>query len=369
MSTDGRMRLLVVAQPLVAGVPRHVIDLLPGTLAAGWEVTVACPVASILWDEAGRLGLERVATNPSRSPGPRDVVDLVRLVLLVRRADVVHAHSSKSGFVVRLAARVAGRHGRTIFTPHGWSFWAFPTGAAGRLYLALERAAARWCARIICVARHERDAALALGVGRPDQYRVVPNGVDLARLRAAGERVPDRIVMVARLAPPRLPVLAVEALARLRETSRPSATLDLVGDGPLRGEVEAAVRRHGLEGAVAVLGARDDVAELLVRASCALHLSTYEGASLGVLEAMGSGLPVIASRLGGMDEIVEDGSTGMLVPNDARSVADALERVLGRPDGGAALGAAGEARARSRFSTTAMTAATLAVYDEVRRHR
>ena len=139
--------------------------------------------------------------------------------------------------------------------------------------------------------------------------------------------------MVARLAPPRLPHLVVEALARVRQV-RPEVTLALVGDGPLRPRVEGAVAQHRLEGAVDLLGERNDVADLLVHASCAVHLSTYEGASLAVLEAMAAGLPVVASRLGGMDELVVDGVTGRLVDNEAADIAGAILDVLGRPDGG-----------------------------------
>lgn len=365
-----RMRLLVAAQPLVTGVPRHVIDLLDPILSAGWEVTIACPTASELWAAAGARGLARVATNPARAPGPRDLVDLVRLLRLVRGADVVHAHSSKSGFVVRLAAALTGRRRRVVFTPHGWSFWAF-SGRVGACYLALERLAARWCAAIITVSDHERDAGLGAGVGRAEQYRVIPNGVDERRFPTAGASVGhgrprDRLVMVARLAPPRLPLLAVDALGRVR-ASHPTATLDLVGEGVLRPEVEAAVAAAGLDGAVRLLGARDDVPDLLLRSGCAVHLSTYEGASLGVLEAMAAGLPVVASRIGGMDELVVDGVTGTLVENEADAVAAAVTAVLDRDDGGAALGEAGRDRVLERFTASRMAATTLAVYEELAR--
>ena len=176
MSTSRRMRLLVVAQPLVAGVPHHVMALLPAILAAGWQVTVACPRTSILWTEAERLGLDRVPTNPRRAPGLADVPDLIRLLRLCRRADVIHAHSSKSGLVARLAATLAGRRNRCVFTPHGWSFWALD-GTAGRLAVALERIAAHGCARIIAVSTFEREAGLTGGIGPERRFRVVPNGV------------------------------------------------------------------------------------------------------------------------------------------------------------------------------------------------
>jgi glycosyltransferase involved in cell wall biosynthesis len=100
------------------------------------------------------------------------------------------------------------------------------------------------------------------------------------------------------------------------------------------------------------------VPDLLRAASCALHLSTYEGASLGVLEAMATGLPVVASRLGGMDELVVDGVTGRLVGDDPVEIGAAVAAALDSP----ALGAAGRARVEERFTAAGMAAATLEVY-------
>lgn len=360
------MHLLVVVQPVEAGVPTHVLALLRGVVADGWKVTVACPVTSVLWRAAADLGVERVATGASRAPSTRDLIDLARLLPLVRRADVVHAHSSKSGMVARLASRMTGRTAHCVFTPHGWSFWALE-GRASAAAVSLERAAARWCGRIITVSAYERDAALGLGIGAPDQFRVVANGVDEERFAHGGEPIPGRVVMVARLAPPRLPLLAVEAFAVARRT-RPELTLDLVGDGPLRPGIEAAVAALGPAAAgVRLLGSRHDVPDLLRSAACALHLSTYEGASLAVLEAMATGRPVVASRLGGMEELVVDGVTGRLVGDRPEEVAAGLLAVLDRPDGGASLGRAGRSRVEERFTARAMAAATLAVYREVAR--
>jgi glycosyltransferase involved in cell wall biosynthesis len=360
-----RRRLLLASQPLDFGVPGHVLDLVEGLDRDRYEIAVACSPESSLW--SGLRGRPDISLHPighARRPSPLDALSLARLRRLVRRADLVHGHSSKAGFLVRLAAMSAGRRFRCLFTPHGWSFWA-AEGLEARLYLALERRAARWCRTIVGVSAYERDAGLAAGVGTPGQYRVIPNGVDVDRFQAARSPVAGRIVMLGRLARPKRPELVVRSLARVRER-HPGAELWLVGDGPLRGEVEALAGSLGLAGAVRVTGRRDDVPKVLAEADCAVLASDYEGMPLSVLEAMAAGVPVVATSFGGIDELIEDGETGFVA--ESRSV-DALAASLGRlledPELSLRLGAAGRRRAVERFSVSRMVAETAALYDEV----
>ena len=360
MRADRRTRLLLVAQPVSAGVPHAVAELLRHLDPGAWDVDVMCPRRSVLWAAAaGRPGVRLHPMPDARLPAAGDVVALARLVVLLRRADVAHAHSSKAGMLVRAAAVVARRTGRVVFTPHGWSWWALG-GRAAAVARRLERVAARWCATIVTVSAAERDAGLAAGVGRPGQYRVVRNGVDVDRFSRPPAPVPGRVVMVGRLAPPKRQDVAVRALAVLRRTV-PAAHLELVGDGPDRPELERLAAAEGVAAAVSFLGERADVPERLRAAACVLLASGYEGCSLSVLEAMAAGRPVVASRVGGMDELVEDGVTGRLAANDPDAMAAALASVL---TGGAAeaMGAAGRRRARGYLSADRLAADTAAAY-------
>ena len=301
--------------------------------------------------------------SPGKEPRLSDGADLRRIAQLAVRADVVHAHASKAGFLTRLASVLRRRRGRTVFTPHGWSFWAHDERS--RLWLVLERLAAHWCGAIVAVSDAELRAGLAAGVGTETQYRVIRNGIDPAPFERPRRPVPGRIALVGRLAEQKRPDIAVRALARLRER-HPEASLDVIAHGPLDGEVAALVSELGVQDAVRLLGKRDDVPELLEEAECFLLTSDYEGCPYTVLEAMAAGLPVAATRVGGVPELVIEGKTGVLFePGDANAAADALAGLLGAPDRARTLGEEGRARVRSEFGRERMVRQTVALYDDL----
>ncbi len=363
------IRVLMVAQPLDAGVPRHVLDVVDELSNDDTiDLTVACPPSSMLWDRLAGTGAVRLRTfTARREPHPGDLGWLVRLLPLVWRSDVVHAHSSKAAWLARAAALLLGRRSSCVVTPHAWSFWAF-TGPRRRALVLLERLAAHACALIVAVSEHERDEGLRLGVGRRTQYRVIRNGVDIERWQA--ERAPDRdlALMVGRLASQKRPELAIRALAIARQT-RPSLRLTLAGSG----ELEAGLRRLadalGIGGSVEFLGNRDDVPDLLARAGCVVVTSVYEGCSLAILEAMAAGVPVVAARFGGVDELVDDGVTGLLCDDAPEALAGALLRLRDDVDMSDRLGAEARRRARELYSRRRMAAELAAVYEFLARSR
>ncbi|MEP6893617.1 MAG: glycosyltransferase [Gaiellaceae bacterium] len=360
-----RRPILIAAQPLHSGVAAHVIELVEGLPADEFEINVACPRESTMWQElGGRDGVVLHRIRPHRQPGPGDLATLATLLPLVRRAELIHAHSAKAGFLARVAALTAGRRRRCIFTPHGWSFWA-AGGAEARVYLGLERLAAHWCHSLVALSQAERAAGLDAGVGREEQYRVIFNGVDVERFALTPEPVPDRIVLVTRFAPPKRNDLLVDAFAIVRRT-RPQAELHIVGDGPDRGALERQMGELGLDGPVRLLGRRDDVPEILSRAACFVLASDYEGAPLAVIEAMAAGVPVVATGVGGVPELVADGESGFVVPGgEAPALAAAVEAVLSDPSRARQMGDVGRVIARSRLSHERMIRDLLSLYEEV----
>jgi len=364
MTAPTPIRVLLACQPLHSGVPHHVLDLIRSLDPTRFRLALACPRESVLWDELEGGRLELHAISAAREPGLPDVRSLATLLPLVRGADVVHGHSAKAGFLVRLAAFLTGRSSTCVFTPHGWSFWS-AGGATGRLYLSYERLAARWCRTIITVSAEERDAGLAAGVGSAAGYLVIPNGVDLARFARTPEPVAGRVLMVGRFARPKRHDLALRAFADVHGRF-PGSELWFVGDGDDRRAAEQLAAELGVRDSTRFLGVREDVPDLLARAACVVLASDYEGCPLSVIEAMAAGVPVVATRVGGVPEVVRDGVTGLVAERGRPDgLARGLAELLG--DGGRAveMGRAGRELARERFSREQMAAATAQIYERV----
>ena len=277
------------------------------------------------------------------------------------RPDVIHAHVFFAGL---LALPARPRHTPLVITEH-YSGLALGTVRGVDLWLA-RLAYAR--ADLVCpvsenLALHLRH----LGVRTP--IRVVPNAIDTERFRPAEaprDGGPIRALLVAGLTEVKQVHTLLEALALTRKRARaPDVVLDVAGDGPLLDQLRARADALGLDSVVRWLGRRrtEEVAELMRRSDVAVLSSRWENLPVVLLEAMASGLPVIAPAVGGVPEIV-DADAGVLVQSgDVAALADALTAVAGRLDAYDA--AALHARAALRYGFAAVTDRWLAIYDEL----
>lgn len=200
----------------------------------------------------------------------------------------------------------------------------------------------------------------------PAKIRVLENGVDLSRFaQVVPPSGPPRLICVARLDPIKAHVDLLAALPPLL-ARWPALTLDLVGDGPMRGPLEEKARALGVAGSVRFLGARTDVPQLLAGAHVFVLPSLSEGMPGSVLEAMASGLPVVATRVGGTPEIVEEGKTGLLVEaGNPEALSRALSVVVEDPQLAGDYGEAGARRAKERYTREAFIKRHEALYEEV----
>jgi glycosyltransferase involved in cell wall biosynthesis len=345
------------------GAQVHVLELVRG-LAARVGFTVAVGEDLFLAEELRGLGVAvRVLPGLRREIAPAsDLAVLAALRALIRdlRPHLVHTHSSKAGVLGRAAAWLEGVP--ALHTAHSWAFSEGLPWTRIALSVPVEVLAGRATRRVVVVSDADRRLALRYRVARPDRIRVVHNGVGDTALRA----VPDApgvptIAMVARMAPPKDHLLLLSALARVQAPFR----LVLVGDGPDRAPVEAAIGRLGLAGRVVLTGVSPEVPRLLADAQVGALVSRQEGFPLTVLEAMRAGLPVVASDVGGVREAVEHGVTGLLVPRgDEAGLAAAFARLLCDASLRRALGAAGRKTWEERFTAAQMVAGTEAVYRE-----
>ena len=356
--------LLVITLAEVGGAQSYVAALLPG-LVERYEVVLAAYGEGPLREAAARAGATFVPLrHVRRSINPlRDAAGLVELMSLIRRErpQILHASSSKAGVLGRLAAATT-RVPVRIFTVHGWAFSAY-SGLASRLYRVADRLMAPLTTMIICVSERELADGLAAGTCKADRAVVIRNAVDVAAApRSRHERATPRLIAVGRLKAPKDFLTLIRACAALTAGSYEAL---IVGDGPDRAAIEAEIERLGLEDSVRLAGERADVPELLADSDVFVLSSRSEGLPVSVLEAMAAGLPVVASRVGGLDELVVDGETGILVPSgDHEALAAALTRMVEDRGLRRRFGGAGRSRAEALFDLAAFRRAHVDLYDE-----
>jgi glycosyltransferase involved in cell wall biosynthesis len=360
--------LLLITLAEVGGAQAYVASLLPA-LAGRFDVIVAAHGPGPLRAAAVEAGVRFVGLEHVRRPiNPwRDVAGFVELVRLLRRErpDILHASSSKAGVLGRLAALAAGVPIR-IFTVHGWAFAAY-SGLASSLYRWADRLARPLTTVTICVSENERAAGIRAGTCRAERTVVIRNAVSLrGRPRARDGNGRPLFIAVGRLKAPKDFVTLARALALLPPDSFEAL---VVGDGPDRSTLESELRQLGLENRVRLAGERHDVPDLLAAADVFVLSSVSEGLPVSVLEAMAAELPVVASHVGGLSELVLDGETGLLVePRDSDKLAAALGRLLADRDLRRRLGAAGRAYVESHFDPESFARAHVDLYaDELAR--
>lgn len=326
----------------------------------------------------------RVHLEPSlvRAVHPwKDLVALMRLWRFFRRGrwDVVHTHSSKAGILGRLAARLAGVP-VIVHTVHGWGYTPEQPAWVFRLFVWAERICARCCGVIVVVTAEDQKDGLARGIGRPSQYRLVRSGIEIEayrdvpvtreEARAALDLPADAFVVgsVGRLSAQKSPLDLVEGFARVAR-ARSDAHLVLVGDGPLRGEVEGRVTALGLGERVQLLGLRRDVPRLLRAFDVFALTSRWEGLPRVFPQAMAAGLPIVATRVDGAVDAIVDGETGLLVEvGDVAALGRALLALAEDPARRSRMGAVGFARV-DEFSAKRMVRQLESLYAELLERR
>ncbi len=304
--------------------------------------------------------------------GPRSPVAAalsLRTRLARQRPHLVHAYGLRPSLLVRVLPRpprlVQAVYSVDAHRPPWQALLDRTTAARVDRYITNSEAAARFLAA-------ERGVAST-------RIRVVPNGIDIAPFaRAAAGRTAARaalglaprtiaLLTVANLRAPKGLDVLVETAARLaaRPAGRPFIWL-VAGEGPLAADLAADLEQRSLTSHVRLLGFRRDVGTLLAAADIFCLTSRREGVPVAILEAMAAGRAVVATRVGGVSELVVDGETGHLVPPaDPGALAAALARLTADDERRATLGAAGQARARALFTLEKAAAAIAAVYDEL----
>jgi glycosyltransferase involved in cell wall biosynthesis len=306
-----------------------------------------------------------------------DAFALRRLLGLMRsyRPQIVHTHMAKAGALGRLAARRTGVP-VVIHTFHGHVLEGYFSGWKGRAFLATERGLARMSDALVAVSPAVRDELLALGIGRPSQWRVIPVGLDLHdlltrevdRAQARGALgLPETgpvIGIVGRLVAIKDHATFLDAAARVAR-ERPDATFVVAGGGELRSELEAR-GRHLLGDRCRFLGWMMDLPTLYAALDVMVLTSRNEGTPVALIEAGAAGKPAVATRVGGVADVVLDERTGLLARvGDVSAIASQVLRLLVNPGEAAALGAAGREWVRARFTIDRLADDLAGLYREL----
>jgi glycosyltransferase involved in cell wall biosynthesis len=362
-----RIVYIVTTASPIGGAQIHVRDLAAAVSAQGHSPSVITSGSGPFIDDLRRLGIPvRVLRHLSVPIHPlRDLRALreIRAALTELRPELLATHSSKAGILGRLAGR--SLRVPVVFTVHGWAFTPGVPPLHAAVYRQVERLVGPLASKIITVSEFDRRLGLAARIAGEDRLVTVHNGMpDVPdNLRADPRRTPVRLVMVARFGAQKDHPTLFRALAGLQNHAW---ELDLIGDGPLRGEMASLAAGLGLGGRVRFLGQRSDVDQILADAQVSLLATNWEGFPLSVLEAMRAGLPVVASSVGGIGESVRDEENGYLVPRgDVELLRDRIERLLASPDLRARMGTKGRTRFEQEFTLDHSVNRTLAVYRDV----
>jgi glycosyltransferase involved in cell wall biosynthesis len=337
----------VIARLNVGGPALHVSYLTRELDQIGYETTL---VAGSIGGSEGSMEYvaEHLGIRPVYVPALQreispvhDIAAAVHLLRLIRRfrPDVLHTHTAKAGTVGRLAALAAGsaRPKVVVHTFHGHVLRGYFGKAKTEAFRRLEQGLARSTDALIAVSPEVRDDLVALGVAPPEKIAVIRLGLDLDQRISSPDGaatalrrdlgVPERRMLLGWLG--RMTEIKrvddlLRAFARIRALEV-DADLLLVGDGPLRADLEALARQLGVGDRCHFTGFRDDVGPVYAAADAVVLTSANEGTPVTVIEAQAAGCPVVSTDVGGVRDIVTDGVSGFVVPpGDIEAVADRL---------------------------------------------
>ena len=353
MASKGTRKVLyVISAYALGGAEKHLLDVLDELSRTRFDVLVALPEGDLarLLDKRG-IRNERVPLK-----GVWDLAAVVRLFRCIRKEqpDVVHTHDPRASVFGRIAARWAGVpmifstvHTSPLRREH-------VGGLRNRMYIWVDQQTARWNRYVIAVSEAVR-GELIHGVGvDAEKVITVHPGIRLDAFRptygASAPRISFHIGMVGRLEPEKGHELVLRAMPEILRRSPVPVALHILGEGRRRPVLMKLVETHDLSSHVVFAGYVQDVRDHLSQLDLVVSASTREGLGIALIEAMAMGLPVVAPRVGGIPEVVEDGVTGVLFPpGDGKAFAKAVLNLLGDRECVRRMGVAARRSVEERF--------------------
>ena len=353
----------------IGGAQVHVRDLAVMAKSNGNEVEVICGEKGLLTEQ---LTLENIKVHIEplliRSIAP--IKDLkafvaIRRKLLASQPDVVTLHSSKAGVIGRFAACSAGIP--CIFTAHGWAFAEGQPLHRKLVYIVIEKLMAPFAKKIVTVSTQDKELSLKYRVASDEKQVVIHNGVRKSpRCKSENDSAqagPVKIIMVARFAEQKDQASLLRALATLKQLNW---HLDLIGKGETEPTIKSLASDLGLTDKVTFWGEQQDIECRLLSSDIFTLITNWEGYPLSILEAMRSGLPIIASDVGGIREAIENRKNGFLIPHgDQNALCSALKLLILNQETRKAIGLSNRKDFEHRHTLELMYQKTFSVYEDV----
>jgi len=366
--------------PIISGSGINTFLSMRGMDRRIYEAELACAPGGRLLDLVQSHNMSvRTFNNLVQPLHPvKDLLALMNLTFFLKknRYHIVHTHNSKAGFLGRLAAKFAGVP-VIVHTVHGFAFHDQEPIWRQNLFRNLERRASRWCDKMIFISQPLIDWALREGIVTEDKAVKIYSGIELDQFGPVTKDTKNKIRskwrighedvvigVVSKLWEGKGHVILIKAFKELRKEIK-DIRLVIVGEGYIYNELRNLVHMLGLDDSVLFTGFQMDVSEIIATFDVAVLPSFFEGMGRVLLEAMAMEKPVVASRVGGIPDLVEHGVNGFLVsPGDVLELSNTIKKIVRDKKLAHEMGKKGRKRITEQFNAEAMVQSIEKVYNE-----
>ena len=366
------MRILyVITKSEIGGAQTHLMEVVRYMHRDGHDVSVVTGTTGWLTNELAAIGVDyKILPDLVREINPAKDIKTINYICRImedKHPDIIHCHSSKAGIVGRIAGAI--KNVPAVFTAHGWAFTSGVSPAKRIIYAAIEHIMLGITKRVICVSEFDRKLAKRWFLHNYNRVITVHNGIADKKFSNSTVReysLPLKLVSVARFSHQKNNMELIRAVEQINKLYSGSLQLNMVGDGPLLSEAQAYVESYKLEDDVHFLGSRTDVDDILNQNDIFCLISNYEGLPISIIEAMRAEMPIIASDVGGVNELVQDGVNGLLIPRgNIFELVDKLKYILEHKDLIKSMGEASRKIYEEEYTADRMNQKILSIYNEV----